>query len=90
MEDYRVGDILIFIGDNSNSSTFKKGQKYTIREIIDGTFDDSDYGSDFIIYFKDSSYGCWGYYAKIFFKTIADERDKMLIKLLEDGTKGTD
>lgn len=80
---YKVGDVLVFVGESKN---FKKGKRYRIFKIdkIDYYIDevDSNYGKT-CLYFEKTHFGCYTEYADDNFKHIDKHREDKLNEILK-------
>ena len=81
---YKVGDVLVFIGNNTNDihyNNFKVGEKYTIKS-VDVLYDSDSYFDSACVTFENHTHGSLIYKLKRHFVYLADYRNTKIEEIL--------
>lgn len=81
---YKVGDILVFIGNNTNDShydNFKVGKQYTIKS-VDVLYDSDGYFDSGCVTFENHTYGSLTYKLPKHFVSLDDYRNIKINQVL--------
>jgi hypothetical protein len=89
--DVKVGDILVFKGDertiklNSHYKNFKFGEKYKVSDISSLQYDIDTFTVDesTFVTFENTNYGSLMMYLDIYFNKLEDQRDEKLNKIFK-------